>query len=86
MDPIKLNALKKVMADIKDLSLIGEVNNDTQINFIAETLKIVLLAGNNVDHAELMAYHIGNFLNELQMLEGDRTVAQHFKEEAICQN
>lgn len=86
MDPIKLNALKKVMADIRDLSLIGEVNNDTQINFIAETLKIVLLAGNNADHAELMAYHIGNFLNELQMLEGDRTVAQHFKEEAICQN
>lgn len=86
MDPIKLNALKKVMADIRDLSLIGEVNNDTQINFIAETLKIVLLAGNNADHAELMAYHIDNFLNELQMLEGDRTVAEHFKEEAICQN
>lgn len=86
MDPIKLNALKKVMADIRDLSFIGEVNNDTQINFIAETLKIVLLAGNNADHAELMAYHIDNFLNELQMLEGDRTVAEHFKEEAICQN
>lgn len=86
MDPIKLNAIRKVMADIRDLSLIGEVNNDTQINFIAETLNIVLLAGNNADHAELMSYHIGNFLNELQMLEGDRTVAEHFKEEAICQN
>jgi len=86
MDPNKLNALKKVMQDIKDLSDLGEANNDTQINFIAESMKVVLLAGNNADHAELMAYHIGNFLNELQMLEGDRTVAEHFKEEAICEN
>jgi hypothetical protein len=86
MDPIKLNAIKKVMQDIRDLSDLGEANNDTQISFIAESMKVVLLAGNNADHAELMAYHIGNFLNELQMLEGDRTVAQHFKEEAICQN
>jgi hypothetical protein len=86
MDPIKLNALKKVMQDIRDLSDLGEANNDTQINFIAESMKVVLLAGNNADHAELMAYHIGNFLNELRMLEGDRTVAEHFKEEAICEN
>lgn len=86
MDPIKLNALKKIMKDISDLADLGEVNNDSQINFIAETMKVVLLAGNNADHAELMAYHIENFLKELQMLEGDRTVAQHFKEEAICQN
>jgi hypothetical protein len=86
MDPIKLNALKKIMKDISDLADLGEVNNDTQINFIAETMKVVLLAGNDAGHAELMAYHIGNFLNELQMLEGDRTVAEHFKEEAICEN
>lgn len=86
MDPRKLNAIKKVMQDIKDLSDLGEMNNDTQISFIAESMKVVLLAGNNADHAELMAYHIGNFLNELQMLDGERTVAEHFKEEAICQN
>ena len=86
MDPIKLNAIKKVMKDIMDLSDLADANDDSQIRFIAETMKVVLLAGNNADHAELMAYHIGNFLNELRMLEGDRTVAEHFKEEAICEN
>jgi hypothetical protein len=86
MDPNKLNALKKVMQDIKDLSDLGEANNDTQISFIAESMKVVLLAGNDAGHAELMAYHIGSFLNELQMLEGDRTVSEHFKQEAICEN
>ena len=49
-------------------------------------MKVVLLAGNDVNHAELMVLHIVNFLNELQMLNGERTVAEHFKEEAICQN
>lgn len=86
MDSRKLNAIKKVMADIKDLSDLGEANNDTQINFIAQTMKVVLLAGNDVNHAELMGLHIVNFLNELQMLNGERTVSEHFKEEAICQN
>ena len=86
MDPIKLNALKKIMKDISDLADLGEVNNDSQINFIAETMKVVLLAGNDADHAELMGLHIVNFLNELEMLNGERTVAEHFKAEAICQN
>jgi hypothetical protein len=86
MDSRKLNAIKKVMQDIKDLSDLGEANNDPQINFIAETMKVVLLAGNDANHAELMGLHILNFLNELQMLNGERTVAEHFKEEAICQN
>ena len=86
MDSRKLNAIKKVMQDIKDLSDLGEANNDSQINFIAETMKVVLLAGNDVNHAELMGVHVVNFLNELQMLSGERTVAEHFKEEAICQN
>ena len=86
MDQEKLNAIRKVMEDIKDLSDLGEVNNDTQINFIAQTMKVVLLAANDVNHAELMGLHIVNFLNELQMLNGERTVAEHFKEEAICQN
>jgi hypothetical protein len=86
MDSRKLNAIKKVMQDIKDLSDLGEANNDSQINFIAETMKVVLLAGNDANHAELMGLHILNFLNELQMLNGERTVAEHFKEEAICQN
>jgi len=86
MDPIKLNALKKIMKDISDLADLGEVNNDSQINFIAETMKVVLLAGNNADHAELMAYHIENFLNELRMLTGNRTVAEHFEEKEICEN
>ena len=86
MDQEKLNAIRKVMEDIKDLSDLGEVNNDTQINFIAQTMKVVLLAANDINHAELMGLHIVNFLNELQMLNGERTVAEHFKEEAICQN
>ena len=86
MDSRKLNAIKKVMQDIKDLSDLGEANDDSQINFIAQTMKVVLLAGNDVNHAELMGVHVVNFLNELQMLNGERTVAEHFKEEAICQN
>jgi len=44
MDSIKLNALKKIMKDISDLADLGEVNNDSQINFIAETMKVVTKA------------------------------------------
>jgi len=86
MDSRKLNAIKRVMQDIKDLSDLGEANNDSQINFIAQTMKVVLLAGNDANHAELMGVHVVNFLNELEMLNGERTVTEHFKEEAICQN
>ena len=86
MDSRKLNAIKRVMQDIKDLSDLGEANNDSQINFIAQTMKVVLLAGNDANHAELMGVHVVNFLNELGMLNGERTVTEHFKEEAICQN
>ena len=86
MDSKKLNAIKKVMQDIRDLSDLGEANGDAQINFIAQTMKVVLLAGNDANHAELMGLHVVNFLNELEMLNGEKTVAEHFKEEAICQN
>jgi hypothetical protein len=86
MDQRKLNAIKKVMQDIKDLSDLGDANDDSQIRFIAETMKVVLLAGNNADHAERMGRHIVKFLGELEMVNGECTAAEHLMEEAICEN
>ena len=86
MDPLKLNAIKKVLKDIMDLSDLAEANDDSQVRFIAETMKVVLLAGNNADHAERMGRHVCNFLGELEMINGECTAAEHLMEEAICQN
>ena len=86
MDSIKLNAIKKVVKDIMDLSDLADANDDAQIRFIAETMKVVLLAGNNADHAERMGRHVCNFLGELEMVNGECTAAEHLMEEAICEN
>jgi hypothetical protein len=86
MDSRKLNAIRKVMQDIKDLSDLGDANDDSQIRFIAETMKIVLLAGNDSDHAERMGRHVVNFLNELEMVNDECTAAEHLMKEEICEN
>lgn len=86
MDQIKLNAIKKVVQGIMDLSEIGEANNDAQIKFITETMKIVLLAGNNANHAERMGRHVVDFLGELEMVNGECTTIEHLMENEICEN
>jgi hypothetical protein len=85
-DNQKLRAIRKVMEDIKDLSSLGESNNDTQINFIADTMKVVLLAGNDAEHAMVMSRHIHNFLSELQMMQGDITATEVLIDEPIYEN
>jgi hypothetical protein len=86
MDSIKLNAIKKVVKDIMDLSDLADANDDAQIRFIAETMKVVLLAGNNANHAERMGRHVCNFLGELEMVNGECTASEHLMEEPICEN
>ncbi len=77
MDARKLNAIKKVMEDVRTLSEFSEITGDSQAKFIAETIKVVLLAGNDADHAEILSNHIINFLNELEMSQGTKNPVEH---------
>lgn len=86
MDLKKLQALQKVINGVENLSELGEANGDHQINWIAESMKVVLLAGNNSSHADLMSHHILNFLNELEMLNNEKSVREYFSQKEIIQN
>jgi hypothetical protein len=87
MDARKLNAIKKVMEDVRTLAEFSDITGDSQAKFISETIRVVLLAGNDANHAELLGNHILNFLNELEMYEGTKNPIDHLTYETpLCQN
>jgi hypothetical protein len=67
-------------------SLQGFVTEDAESILVAESIKVVLTAAQDDKHLELLHQHISNFLDEVQVLMGERTVKEHLVGKEIFAN
>lgn len=67
-------------------SLQGLVTEDMESILIAESIKVVLTASQDDKHLELLHQHISNFLEEVQVLMGKKTVKEFLLEKERCVN
>jgi len=67
-------------------SIQGLVTEDMESILIAESIKVVLTASQDDKHLELLHQHMSNFLDEVQVLMGKKTVKEFLLEKERCQN
>lgn len=64
----------------------GLVNGDMEFILVVETIKLVLTAAQDEAHLELLHSHMSNFLDEVQVLMGQKTAKQFLLEKERCVN
>jgi hypothetical protein len=67
-------------------SIQGFLTEDTESILVAESIKVVLTAAQDEKHLELLHQHMSNFLDEVQVLMGQRTVKEHLLAKERCVN
>ena len=67
-------------------SVQGLVNEDMESILIAESIKVVLTAAQDDKHLELLHTHMSNFLEEVQVLMGKKSVKEFLLEKERCEN
>ena len=67
-------------------SIQGFLTEDTESILVAESIKVVLTASQDEKHLELLHQHMSNFLDEVQVLMGQRTVKEHLLAKERCVN
>ena len=77
----KIETIQKIEMLSVLLSALGQAKEDGQSLFIGETIKVVLTAASEEEHAALLYKHISNFINEVQVLTGNKTLNQHLIED-----
>lgn len=82
----KHDLLTKISDLVKLASALGDTTEDHQTIFIAETFKLVLIAGSNPDTARLLSDHLVNYIDECSMLKGEVEAKDHLKDKAIQLN
>ena len=64
-------------------SALGEVIEDEQTMFLANTLQLVLVAGSDVNDSRRFSEHCLNYINEKLMEKGELEVEKHLLENVI---
>ena len=65
----------------------GMLNGDTQAIFMASSIELIIQAAQNEEHAKLVMKHLGNFIDEVTMIEGKMSVKDFLtQKEKICSN
>jgi hypothetical protein len=77
----KHELLNKISDLVKVASALGDAIDDEQTRFIAETFKLVLISGSDAETAKMFSEHIINFLNELEMRQGQKKVTEYFTQD-----
>lgn len=67
-------------------SIQGFVTEDMESILVAESIKVILTASQDDKHLELLHQHMSNFLDEVQVLMGKKTVKEFLLEKERCQN
>jgi len=67
-------------------SIQGLVTEDMESILVAESIKVILTASQDDKHLELLHQHMSNFLDEVQVLMGKKTVKEFLLEKERCQN
>jgi hypothetical protein len=61
-------------------SALGELTEDEQTIFLAETIKLVLVAGSDPVDCRKFSEHCLNYINDKLMEDGDLSVKEHLVE------
>ena len=73
----KHELLSKIAGLVKIASALGDDIDDEQTRFIAETCKLVLVAGSSPEDSVLLSEHIINYLEEMSMRSGEKTAKEY---------
>ena len=68
------------------LGITGTISEDGQSLFIAHSTITILTASQNENHANLLMKHLSNFIDEVQVIDGKKSVVEFFSEKETCQN
>lgn len=68
------------------LGITGTISEDGQSLFIAHSTMTILTASQNENHANLLMKHLSNFIEEVQVIDGKKSVVEFFSEKETCQN
>lgn len=73
----KHELLNKIAELVKVASALGDATDDEQTKFIAETCKLVFIAGSKPETCVLLGEHIIHYLEDLAMVTGEITAREH---------
>lgn len=82
----KHELLNKIAGLVKLASSLGTTIEDEQTIFIAESFKLILIAGSDPESARLLSDHLVNYIDEVSMLKGEVKAKDHLKDKAIQLN
>jgi len=73
----KHELLNKIAGLVRMASALGDTIDDEQTRFIAETCRLVLVAGGDPETSILLSEHILNYLKEMAMRSGEKTATEY---------
>jgi hypothetical protein len=81
MTPRELNDKKRLFETLAEIlgqvRILGEVTEDAQTIFLADTTALVFQATNDQEHAKIMFKHMLNYLKDAELIEGKVTIGKH---------
>jgi hypothetical protein len=77
----KHELLTKIANLVRVASALGDTIDDEQTSFIAETMKLVMIAGSDPETSIILGNHIINYLEEMSMRKGEKTVNEHLTQD-----
>jgi len=73
----KHELLTKIANLVRVASALGDTIDDEQTKFISETMKLVMIAGSDPETSVILGNHIINYLEEMSMRKGEKTVREY---------
>jgi hypothetical protein len=77
----KHELLTKIANLVRVASALGETIDDEQTKFISETMRLVMVAGSDPDTSIILGNHIINYLEEMSMRKGEKTVSEYLTQD-----
>ncbi|NBW56721.1 hypothetical protein EBR43_02835 [bacterium] len=77
----KHELLTKIANLVRITSELSETMDDEQTRFISESMKLIMIAGSDPDTARILGHHIINYIEEMLIREGEKTVSEY-----LCKN
>jgi hypothetical protein len=74
----KIELIRKIIELAQVCSTDGIISGDKQAFFVGESIKVVLIAASNESHSRLLQKYVLGFLNEVDVLVGEKTLGQYF--------
>lgn len=73
----KIELIRKIIELAQMCSTDGIISGDKQAFFVGESIKLVLMAASNESHSRLLQKYVLGFLNEVDVLVGEKTLNQY---------